>query len=173
MSTVRGTTGSLATFSAYTIDTSRCAPVAASMGSPRPYGSHQACPDGTDSDQRTRPQTLDLGCGIVDESAGRRHVAEVSCHPIEQSGRICTGQRRLSDTGNPNDIIASIAEFRKLHQRATYRRHSPRLTGPVREMAAHAAQLVIDQRLISPRYTRARAPENEGRECGQGRQERR
>jgi len=102
------------------------------------------------------PQTLDFRRGIIGKVVRHREVAEIFRHPIEQSGRVFVGQRRLRYPRNPDDEIPAIAGRRKEHQSAAQRRNSSRLAGSIGKMAAHAVHLIVDERLVALRARRAR-----------------
>jgi len=128
-------------------------------------GFPQALANCADLYQRTIAQPVDFHRGVVRESGRQLQIAEISRHPVEQCRGVCIGQRRLSHSGNPDDVISPFGRCRKQHQRAAYGRDPASLPRPIGEMTAHAVQLVIDGGLVTPRGVCGRPRERNCRRC--------
>jgi hypothetical protein len=124
------------------------------------------CPDGADLCQRTIAQTVNFSLGIIRKAGGDFEIAEIPRHPVEQRRGVFIGERRLSYSGNSDDVISAFGECRKEHQRAAYRGDPSRLAGTVGEVAAHAAQLIVDDGLVTPSPD-AHPGERQGRDPGE------
>jgi hypothetical protein len=93
---------------------------------------------------------VNFSLGIIRKAGGDFEIAEIPRHPVEQRRGVLIGERRLSYSGNSDDVISAFGECRKEHQRAAYRGDPSRLAGTVGEVAAHAAQLIVDDGLVTP-----------------------